>query len=212
MKKYIAIIMLGLSTLVVCHAQKNKDSASVKHHEFYESVGVFNDLDGNNFTNIFTNEHDFRYFIKRSDFPLFTPSIGYRYWFNERLGIGAHFAYDKGTVRVFCLKEPPPPLLSWVSEAVYSFYYYTMAVDFNCNYYKNNICQLYGNVGVGTTLLHVPEGSRTYYKIDYKQTSFFFNVHVSPFGVRVGSKTVGGFAEIGYGYKGLLNLGLYVKF
>ena len=211
MKKYIATFILGFSIMLVCHAQNTTDSVSVKHHEFYAGVGFLSDVQIISgiidfVTNVYTDVYTFGLAGGTSrKFLFFTPSIGYRYWFNKKVGIGVNFSFDKCTVTETYVKEVNTFL--WILPTfeyeynIYDLYYYTTAVNFNWNYVNRPIFQLYGNVGMGTTIVQSSDGINKLY----------FNMHVSPFGVRVG-KMVAGFTEVGFGYKGIINMGLSVKF
>ncbi len=205
MKKLILTITLGFAMTVVCSAQ-NTDN--VPHHEFYLGVGLLND------NQVFSMAGDFLgtvltfgQAVQPDKYWVLTPSIGYRYWFNKRIGIGIHFAFDKNSVRAI-----HPHDLSTTSDdewRVHNRYFYTIAMDFNVNYMNRPICQLYGNIGMGVTLVQFSDNKTEDPNARLKQFPFF-NMHISPFGVRVG-KMVAGFAEIGWGYKGFLNVGVSVK-
>lgn len=84
-------------------------------------------------------------------------------------------------------------------------------------YYKSGILELYGGGGVGTFISLskstpvTPEGKK-YLNNNLKDKSVDFAYQINPIAVRLGNGTVGGFLELGYGMKGLVNLGVSVKF
>jgi len=78
-----------------------------------------------------------------------------------------------------------------------NFNLYTIALEIKYLYLNNKIIQLYGFLGAGYSLTFNKEFN------DLK----FFNGQLTPLGIRIGNK-IGGFAEIGFGYKGVANIGL----
>ena len=202
MKKIIATIMLGLAISVAAPAQNEA------HHEIYAGVGLFNDnqafsMVGDLLGTVLT----FGQLVQPNKYWILTPAVGYRYWFNKSVGIGAHFAFDKNSVRALHLHDTSTS--SDNEWRVHNRYFYTIALDFNWNYMNRDICQLYGNIGLGVSLVNFSDNKTT--NPDAKLTQLPFpNLHLSPLGIRVG-KTFAGFAEIGWGYKGIINAGLSVK-
>jgi hypothetical protein len=104
-------------------------------------------------------------------------------------------------------------------------------VDLEVNYINRKWVKFYGLVGVGADLLlikYVPYnnapfvegqpnsqgGNYTYNNIYGNSTTAFipfFNFQISPLCLKVG-RQIGGFLELGYGYRGLISGGLYCKF
>ena len=205
MKKFIVTIVFGLAITIACSAQNTDDV--VPHHEFYASAGLLNDnqvfsMAGDLLGTVFTLGQA----VQPDRYWILTPSIGYRYWFNKKIGIGVHFAFDKNSVNAIH-RDTINNKWEW---RTHNRYFYTIAVDFNWNYMNKPVCQLYGNAGMGVTLVQFSDNKDKDSDARLKQFPFF-NMHVSPFGVRVG-KMVAGFAEIGWGYKGFINAGVSVKF
>lgn len=206
MKKIIATLMLGLTIIIVCPAQTT--TPTVQHHEFYAGLGLLNtnqmismvaDVAGTLLT--------LGQLMQPDSYGVITPSVGYRYWFNKRVGIGVHAAFDKNSVKILHVNDPSTAADNeW---HVHNRYFWTTAFDFNWNYMNKPMCQLYGNVGVGATMVAFSDSNADSNNGKLKKAPFF-NMHISPFGVRVG-KMVGGFAEFGWGYKGFINAGVSVK-
>ena len=205
MKKCILAIVFGFTMTISCFAQETEDFS---HHEVYASVGLLND------NQLFSMVGDvlgavltFGQAVKPDKYWILTPSVGYRYWFNKKIGIGVHFAFDKNSVKAIHAHD-----LSTTSDdewRVHNRYFYTLAAEVNWKYLDRPICQLYGNAGLGVTLVQFSDNKNPNPDAHLKQFPFF-NMNVMPFGVRVG-KMVGGFAEIGWGYKGFFNVGVSVK-
>jgi len=206
MKRLFFILAFG-SVMLGVQAQEVKNEAAEYHHEFYASGGLLNDnqlfsMVGDVLGAVFTLGQA----VKPHKYWVLTPSIGYRYWFNKRIGIGVHFAFDKNSVEAIH-RDTIRHEWEW---RVHNRYFYTVAMDVNWSYMCKPICQLYGNAGMGVTLVQFSDNKATDPDARLKQFPFF-NMHISPFGVRVG-RDIAGFAEFGWGYKGFINAGLSVKF
>lgn len=205
MKKVATTMMIVIAMTFATNAQNNDN---VSHHEVYGGIGLLNDnqvfsMAGDLLGTVFS----FGQAVQPDKYWVITPSVGYRYWFNKKVGIGMHFSFDKNSVKAIV-----PHDISTTSDdewRIHNRYFYTIAFDFNWNYMNNTICQLYGNVGMGVSLVQFSDNKTNNPNAHLKQIPFF-NMHVSPFGVRIG-KMVAGFAEIGWGYKGFLNVGVSVK-
>ena len=207
MKKLITTITLGLAMIVAYPAQNTGDD--IPHHEFYVSAGLLND------NQVFSMVGDFMgtiltlgFLMQPDEYQVLTPSIGYRYWLNNRMGFGLHFAFDKNSVKA--IHQSVIDTSSEHEWRIYNRYFYTTAVDFNWNYMNKPACQLYGNAGMGATLVSFSDNKTDDSEAKLKKF-FTFNMHVSPIGIRIG-KEIAGFAEIGWGYKGFFNAGISVKF
>ena len=206
MKKLFTTCMLGLTMIIASPAQT---VPTVQHHEFYAGLGLLNSnqvlsMFGDLIGTIFTLGHA----VQPGSYWAFTPSIGYKYWFNNYIGLGAHFAFDKNSVKAV---YDAGSLATTDDDkwATHNRYFWTMALDFNWNYMNKPMCQLYGDIGMGASVVRFSNNRPDNPEATLKQFPFF-NMHLSPFGVRVGNK-VGGFAEFGWGYKGFINAGVSVK-
>jgi outer membrane protein W len=125
--------------------------------------------------------------------------LGYRYSAGEKFSIGIDGSYTK-------IKE----ILKIQSKPVGSFYkqFYTIAPYVAYNYIKKEKFSMYSGIGLGYTFV------KDEYTMDdggnETNNSGEFAFHLSAFGVRFG-KNIGGYVEVGYGYKGLVNLGVSFK-
>ena len=204
---YTTFFLLLISGMIYAQDAKTSDNATTyPHHEIYAGVGLLNDNQlfsffGDILGTVFTLGQA----VQPNKYSAFTPSIGYKYWFNKHVGLGAHFAFDFNSVRVIHRSDIIGNYHN-ADTVIHKRYFYTMALDATFNYMYRPACQLYGNIGMGITLVRFSNNNA---EAGLKQFPFF-NMHISPFGVRFG-KMVGGFVEIGWGYKGFINAGLSVK-
>lgn len=90
--------------------------------------------------------------------------------------------------------------------------FYTVAADIKFNYMKvpSGILTLYWDASIGASFLRQNATMAEMGDECFKKTRVAY--HVSPLGLMVGLPNFGVFGEVGYGYKGILQLGAYVKF
>ena len=84
----------------------------------------------------------------------------------------------------------------------------TVALSGKCFYKPKGVCKLYGglNLGLGTywVMEDSPEG-RT-----FENPQFFPAFQLNPIGMRLGSEKIAFIAELGLGYRGILQLGVNI--
>ncbi len=83
----------------------------------------------------------------------------------------------------------------------------SVAVECRFTYFRKGIVKLYGSVGLGCAYWNIVDTLN-----DEPTTHGVFpTVNLSPFGIRLGRK-VGGFVEVGLGYRGLVSGGVDIRF
>lgn len=87
---------------------------------------------------------------------------------------------------------------------------YTVALEGKYLYLNEEDFRLYGLAGLGYSF-NQQEIQKPAEWTDFLVEKHHFNGHISPVGVEVG-RQLSGFAEAGFGYKGVLNLGLHYRF
>ncbi len=87
---------------------------------------------------------------------------------------------------------------------------FTLAVEARVDYLNKEFFGMYLGLGVGATIIKTKSSSDGTDVSDVDPDSHF-NFHVTALGFRVG-KQFGGTAELGYGYRGIANVGLYYRF
>ena len=126
--------------------------------------------------------------------------LGYAYYPIERVSIGATVS-----------------LLQTISDAVsngtttgdFSSTYLTFAGESSVTYFSRRNFRLYGLLGAGITNMNSKYSADATAGNDTDGTTFF-NFHVSPIGVTFGNQ-FGGTAEFGFGYRGIVSLGVYYR-
>lgn len=123
-----------------------------------------------------------------------TGMINYKYYLSKRTTIGMVVGYEN--------------LSNWGS-------YLTFAPEFSYAYYDNKDARIrvkmYGAASVGLTVFDDFSTYRDLYAHHTDESGAKLTGHVSPFGIRIG-RQLGGFLEVGLGYKGLFNFGMSYRF
>ncbi|GHT07075.1 hypothetical protein FACS189440_01180 [Bacteroidia bacterium] len=194
MKKVILFVVISLAISSVA-AQNNGEQAG--KHELSAGVGVFSfnqalsalgDLLGTAATA--------GYVTTAGDYNWFTPFISYQYAFSKRFSLGGTFAFDYNTLKVSNHDTP---------VGNYKRYYSTFSLEGVLNYMNNGNSRLYGLLGGGVTVTSIPDNKEKINNLVYP------NFQISPIGYKFGDK-IGGFVELGYGYKGFINAGVFTRF
>jgi opacity protein-like surface antigen len=87
---------------------------------------------------------------------------------------------------------------------------FTLGIEGRVDYLNREYFGMYLGLGVGATLIKVKSSSDDTDAADVDPNSHF-NFHVTALGFRIG-KQFGGIAELGYGYRGIANAGLFYRF
>ncbi len=136
----------------------------------------------------------------QSDNVNFTGALylNYKYYFTPRLAAGLSVVTDKA--RGDLVNNDNEVLGSFDRRA------FTLAPEVSLSYVNRKSFRMYGLIGAGYTFgseKSTNELGEDNYTADYNH----FNFQVSPLGFRLG-KQIGAFAEIGFGYEGILNAGI----
>lgn len=127
--------------------------------------------------------------------------VGYHYFVskNFKLGLSAQYArYDVS--RSFSNGLSASETDTWV----------TLLVEPKGQWIDGRVAQLYSGVGLGASFYR-SEGRSSAREEVFTDNRTFFSFQVTPIGVRFG-RAVGGHLELGFGYKGLINIGLSGRF
>lgn len=130
--------------------------------------------------------------------------LGYKRNLSKRITLGLGFLYQSFDVT----QTVKMPLTGNLVDIKSQDIYYTFMARFDFSYVTTEWVNMYSGVGAGVSV-------NQYVFDDDKQGKDDNNIYVAwqvnAFGIRVG-KTLGGFAEVGFGYAGIVNAGLSLKF
>ncbi len=127
--------------------------------------------------------------------------LGYNYFFSQnfKLGLSAQYArYDVG--RTFSSGFSANETDTWI----------TLLVEPKVQWVDGRVAQLYSGLGLGASF-YKSEGRSSSHEEVFTNRRTFFSFQVMPIGVRFG-RAVGAHMELGFGYKGLINVGVSGRF
>lgn len=129
--------------------------------------------------------------------------IGYQYTVKDRLMIGSTFAYQR-------IED------KWLSDENITFgesknVFYTVASDLDYHYVFTNFFQMYSGVGVAYTFNQNNFIAKSSTIKSKNERDGYFNYQLDLLGFRVG-KALAGFLELGFGYKGIVSVGISYQF
>jgi hypothetical protein len=128
--------------------------------------------------------------------------LGYKYLCSITFAVGGFVAYDYAKLKgVFDGKETG------------RFYktHYTVAVEAELTYLSSGDFNLYGLAGIGGTFYHLKYKDNSDKNMNDSDTNPYTAFQITPVGLRFG-RNVGAFVELGFGYRGILNAGLFARF
>ncbi len=200
MKKTLIIVSLACCIL----SAKAQD---FKKHEFYLGIGYYCHDDfmvkGAMFIdNIFQRNYDIPKLERLPDFH-----FSYKFRPVKRLAVGAVFTYSCFMGEVF--QKTSLESAGTIKMGDLEYNYYTVAGEMDIYYVAGNIFKFYGALGFGYTFGNIEY--RTVGDELREKKSNHFNFQFSPISFKVGGRA-GGYLEIGYGYKGVLNGGVFFNF
>ncbi len=194
MKKYLIFAVFILLFVEI--------SAQDKKHKVNLGIGL---LSSNQFLSTFsdviipimTQEE----IISRNSVSYGTFHLGYHYNFSERISIGGVGVYDY---------EKADAYFQDIKAGNFYNNFYSLAAEADFKYINKEKFRFYSLIGIGGTLYsQAYEDSLS--KERETRTLLFFNFQVTPVGLEFGN-SLGGFLELGFGYKGIVSAGVFGKF
>ncbi|HLW30633.1 MAG TPA: hypothetical protein VKX40_00105 [Aequorivita sp.] len=124
--------------------------------------------------------------------------LAYAYTPKERWGFGGAFSYNYSEFDIIRKEEK-------LGEQTNS--YYTLAAETSYSFLKKEKLNLYVLLGAGATL-GTAKQTKLKQNTEITGDDIFFNFQITPIGISYG-KHWGGFAELGFGYRGLFSFGVF---
>ncbi len=194
MKKILlsTFILLAMNISLLQAQEEKTNTVSLSYG--VASTDDFVDLFGNIFTSIVG-------LTTNSGVSSGAISLNYSRNVNKMLQLGGTFAYQQSTADAYIFG-------SYVGKD--NRYYLTIALEGRIVYLTKPIFKLYSGAGVGYTIAK-GEIQRSDKQPNTTEDFSHFNFQVTGVGFRVG-KDLAGIAEVGFGYKGIVNAGVSYRF
>jgi len=197
MKTNVIIVFLFLFSFSVIQAQEKE-----KRHDISAGYGIVNTdevlgVTTSIFTSIITLAHANRTNMKWSGLY----NLGYKYRFGKMFPVGIAVGYEQMSAD---LTDNDQVVLATEKGQLI-----TVMLRGSIRYVNKRVFQMYSGLSVGYTFANyvVTEDDGT----KSESSNNHFNGQVNLIGLRVGT-VVGGFLELGFGAKGIINFGLSCQF
>lgn len=201
------ILVLFCSTLFIIQSAKAQSAAELsdKKHELRVQV-----QDGLPITIAFAFGHVIRDIfssyqseeIGRTSFPML--GLGYRYHISERVNVGILASYMQNK-RTYKLTKTGEEDKEAVSDD--QFFFVTPVIEYA--YLNRENVRLYGSAAAGLAILK--SSYKTVGDSGNADPNYALDFQVNPIGIRVG-RQIAGYAELGFGLKGIITLGVSARF
>ncbi len=140
-------------------------------------------------------------------YKLIAPaSISYKYYLKPKVAFTAKGFYSNIKYNVHNLDSG-----QYINDYTEKYHFYGLLFGTEYHYLNKKYVQLYVGADVGFSLIQQRKYDYKNEQIKKYKTDGFFAFQANVFCIRFGNK-LGGFAEIGFGSLGILNLGLNYKF
>lgn len=127
-------------------------------------------------------------------------NLGYKYSLNEKINLGANLSYEKAGSTAF---------VDMMKSGEFKSQYYTIAAEMDYIYTQRENFTFYSTVGLGATIYDQKYTMNNGNEDTANHVNL--NFQISPVGLKYGDK-FGFYGEIGFGYKGLFNFGIFTRF
>jgi hypothetical protein len=136
-----------------------------------------------------------------------TYNIAYLYRFSSRFASGLTFIYESQKHDKTASSTGPA---YWGLHNIYKERFFTMAATFRTYWVHKKIFSLYSHVAAGVSIKSHEEKRNDFGGYDNTPKNRFA-YQITPVGIRIGTH-IGGFAELGYGYQGMICAGVSYRF
>lgn len=199
-KLFLLLVLLAM----VCSVNGQSYYRSYDHHDLSVSYGMFHpDQFQSGESGMLNDRYPEKRYVRDEYSSMGSVFLTYRHMFrNELFFWGITAGLSNSTSKIYNVGQ---------YEGELTRQFYTLAVEWEYRYVNQGPIQVYSGIGLGFTYgteeLAPPAESGL-----EAETGDVSNIayQVNAVGIRIGKK-FGGFAEFGYGYKGIVNLGFSVQ-
>ncbi len=192
-----------LLALVVSFFALKAQYASYDHHDISMSYGLFTSDQFMNVESTMLNEQfDDKRYVRDNFSSTGGVYLSYKhinhlvdFWWGFSMG------YEQNKSEIYYLGQ-------YAGELKRTFY--TLALESQFRYVNFGVVQVYSGIGLGLSYGQESLSATDYHLEESSGDIFRLAYQLNVAGVRIGKK-IAGFAEFGYGYKGIVNVGLSVQ-
>lgn len=176
-------------------------NAQYKKHEIEIGIGIWNLNEVTNIASTITVPSVPTGTMMEGGKSFGSIHVNYKYRLHERISAGGTFAYDYSSANA---------VLNHYPIGSFNMTHYTLAAEADYTYLNFKYFKMYALAGIGGTLYDMDYMDGVNSNKDDDNTSLHFTFQLTPIGLKFGD-TFGGFLEIGFGYRGIFNAGLFIR-
>ena len=135
--------------------------------------------------------------------------IGYAFSVSPVLSFGVYGGFSWSQADFYTLAENGTPVKEFLTYTS-SIKNWTVMASGSYLWWRQGVMELSSALYVGATIIDETLSNNKYPKWDTEDDRVMLSYHVTAAKFRIGD-VVGGFAELGFGYRGILNVGLSIK-
>ena len=197
--RIIMVTVLALTASAVAGAQTGRvrDSEYFPRNEVYVQYGTPSVVE---LTTLLSSEYSSEGYDGDSRNHKFSgiAAVGYSFFVHPRVSVGLDFGYGYGSADMYITDSDTAPVTLPIFSASYT-------------YWQQGPMECSGALYLGVSYQDESiERSNEDYFIPEANDRLRFSYHITAIKFRYG-ETFGGFAELGFGYRGLVNVGLSIK-
>jgi len=208
----IVVITAFFSQTTSARKYQERDFDYYPRHEMYIQYGTPSAIEFMGKTRSVVNDPDPNYprvCDSRSHKYSGVAGIGYNFSVTPHLSFGLHGGFSWSQTDVYTTEENGKPVKEYLTY-VSSIKNWTAMASCNFAWWQEGSMELSSSLYLGASFIDETLTENKYPAWDKEDDRVMLAYHVSAAKFRFG-ETVGGFVELGYGYRGILNVGLSIK-
>ena len=210
--RIIMVTVLALTASAVAGAQTGRvrDSEYFPRNEVYVQYGTPSVVE---LTTLLSSEYSSEGYDGDSRNHKFSgiAAVGYSFFVHPRVSVGLDFGYGYGSADMYITDSDAAPVTSPIFVCRSAINSYSAYVSASYTYWQQGPMECSGALYLGVSYQDESiERGNGNYSIPEAVDRLRFSYHITAIRFRYG-ETFGGFAGLGFGYRGLLNGGLSIK-
>ena len=210
--RIITVIVLALTASAVAGAQTGRvrDSEYFPRNEVYVQYGTPSVIELTTMLNSEYRSEDYDGDSRNHKFSGIA-AVGYNFFVHPRVSIGLDFGYGYGSADMYITDSEMMPISEPIFVCRSTISSYSAHISASYTYWQQGPVECSGSLYLGVSYQDesIVQGNEDYF-IPEANDRLRFSYHITAVKFRYG-ETFGGFAELGFGYRGLVNVGLSIK-
>jgi len=208
----IAVILAFFSQNVSAQKYHERDFDYFPRHEMYLQYGTPSAIEFMGKTRNVINDPDPAYTRvceSRNHKYSGVAGLGYNFSTSPNLSFGIYGGFSWSQADFYTISEDGKPVKEFLTYRS-SIKNWTVMADAHFAWWQEGSMELSSGIYLGACFIDESLTENKYPQWDKEDDRVMFAYHITAAKFRIG-ETVGGFAELGFGYRGILNIGLSIR-